>query len=112
MWLGSIRYGCGTMAKPAAAICVIAHQNYWTQMSYVPCYYETCSLVTCTVQKTASRHRSKIYNTYKKESLLTWTANSSQETVPMEAYDTPLDLAYNVEQTRGMRFHEFFAFLE
>ena len=53
-----------------------------------------------------------IYNTYKKESNLTWTANSSQETVPMEAYDTPLDLAYNVEQTRGMRFPKFLATLE
>ena len=53
-----------------------------------------------------------IYNTYKKESLLTWSANSSQETAPIEAYDTPLDLAYNVEQTRGMRFPDFFATLE
>ena len=30
----------------------------------------------------------------------------------MEANDTPLDLALNVEQTRGMRFPEFFATLE
>ena len=54
----------------------------------------------------------EIYNTYKKESLLTWSANSSQETAPIEAYDTPLDLAYNVQQTRGMPFPEFFTTLE
>ena len=53
-----------------------------------------------------------IYNTYKKEYLLTCSANSSQETAPIEAYDTPLDLAYNVEQARGMRFPNFFVTLE
>ena len=57
---------------------------------------------------------SSIYNlhTYTKESLLTWSANSSQETKPIEAYDTQLDLAYNLQQTDGMRFPEFFITLE
>ena len=52
-----------------------------------------------------------IYNTYKKESLLTWSANSSQETAPIEAYDVPFDSARRVEQTGGMRFPGFFTIL-
>ena len=47
--------------------------------------------------------------TNKKESLLTWTANSTQGTEPIETYDTPFDSSCHVEQTGGMRFPKFFA---
>ena len=53
-----------------------------------------------------------IINDNKKESLLTWTANSTQGTEPIETYDAPFDSSCHVEQTGGMRFPELLAILE
>ena len=53
-----------------------------------------------------------IYNTYKKESSLTSSQNSSWESAPIGTYDIPLDSSDHLDQPRGMRFPEFFAVLE
>ena len=51
-------------------------------------------------------------HTNKRESFSTSLPNSSQESAPIGTYDIPFDLYCHVEQTRGMRFPEFFPFLE